>query len=373
MKTINICFWLNVQSKHQSLFLEELYKEEIIKLKVYYFDKVDENRAELGWSDGSELKDYESNVSSLNKTLSDFKDWKEYIHIVMGYGFPFNKQLIPKLIDNDVKWVHWSERYGIGLAQKLNLNVFLFSLLRPLFLYMKRDYGILVQKYAYGCFAQGKLAKQDFVKMGIREEKISNLFYTSEVKQQTKKERSIDKVRYLFVGQLSTRKGTLDLLKAFKIVNENENCELYLVGQDTSNGEYLHIAKKLKIDKDVYFKGIIPFQKIYTIYNECDIFVFPSRYDGWGAVLNEAASTGMPIIASDQTGSAYHIIEENKNGYMIKSSSVTALVKAMNIYKNDTKLISIHGSYSLEIIKNFTPQANVKRFLSAIEKWKIND
>jgi len=373
MKKIKVCFWLNVQSAHQSLFLDELYNHQYIDLKVCYFDKTNKNRIKLGWSNEENYKDYELKVLSLDTALDNISDWKERIHIVMGYGFSFNKTLVPLLIKEQVKWIHWSERYGIGLAKKLNYNVFLFKLLRPLFLLTKRDYGKLVQKYALGCFAQGELAKKDFLLMGISEQKIENLFYTSELKKNISSEKTNKKneIIFLYVGQLSERKGTKDLLLAFKNL-QVKNVKLYLVGQDTSDGKYLLLVKKLRISRSVVFKGIVPFNKIHDIYDKSDVFVFPSRYDGWGAVLNEAAYAGLPIIATNQTGAAYHIIENNFNGYRYEASDIEALVSKMQYYVNNKQFIDIHGKNSKEVIKKFTPKVNVGRFINALKKWGVD-
>ena len=319
-----ICFWLNVPSNHQTLFLEALNQDEQIDLQVRYFDKPNEDRLKMGWRDENSLHEYEQYVNGLDDALKTLNDWKERIHIVIGYGFPFNRELIPALIKNRVKWVHWSERYGIGLAKKLNYNVTLFEWLRPLFLTTKRSYGKLVNQYALGCFSQGFLARRDFKDIGIDDKKISDLYYTTEAKRNITTLPSIFKNfkyshKFLYVGRLSRAKGTKELLIAFSKLDKKEEWGLVLVGTDESNGDYAQLSQKLGIANKVLFVGNVHAQDISSYYNHADIFLFPTRYDGWGAVISEACSLGLPIIASDQCGASYHMVKNNENGYITKA------------------------------------------------------
>lgn len=378
MKKYKVCFWLNVPSNHQTPFLEALYRNDQIDLQVRYFDKPSEERLKLGWRDENLLYVYEKYVKDIDDALQTLGDWKERIHIVTGYSYEFNRILIPLLINNQVKWVHWSERYGMGLSQLLNYNITLFKLLRPLFLLTKRSYGKLVDKYAFGCFAQGELARRDFIKMDIDKNKIENLFYATAPRQRTDSLGNIFKnfpykYKFLFVGKLYDGKGIEDLLIAFSNLEKANDWGLVLLGDDTSTGDYKKITKTLCIDKKILFVDKVQADKVNAYYSHCNVFILPSRYDGWGAVVSEAASIGLPIIASDQTGAAFHLIENDKNGYLVGAGNKSQLTKAMQKYVSDTKLISEHGEYSKNIVQGFSPENNVVRFVKALEKWTKNE
>ena len=49
------------------------------------------------------------------------------------------------------------------------------------------------------------------------------------------------------------------------------------------------------------------------------VLVLPSRHDGWGVVIQEALSAGLPVIATRQTGAAYDLVEEGKNGFLVEA------------------------------------------------------
>lgn len=374
MNLYKVCFWLNVPSNHQTLFLEALNKDKRVDLQVRYFDKPSEDRLKIGWRDENSLHEYEQYVVGPNEALKTLDDWKERIHITTGYSYPFNRVLIPLLIEKDIKWVHWSERYGIGLAQRLNYNIILFKLLRPFFLLTKRSYGKLVNKYALGCFAQGKLARKDFISIGISDSKIEDLYYTTAPLDRTDKTSKIlkdfsCKHHFLYVGRLNKRKGIEELLRAYTDLTNTNEWGLVLVGNDETNGYLKKMAEKLGIGEKVLFVGGIKADKVSSYFSAANVFVLPSRFDGWGAVVNEASSIGLPLIASDQTGAALHLIKDGENGFIIAAGQTRALTNAMQKYISDSTLLLSHGKFSQKIFNDFSPQNNVLRFISSLNKW----
>jgi glycosyltransferase involved in cell wall biosynthesis len=371
MKKYKICFWLNVPSNHQTLFLEALNQDKRIDLQVRYFDKPTEDRLSLGWRDENSLNDYEQYVDTAGDGLRTMGDWQERIHITIGYSYPFNKELVPMFIETKVKWVHWSERYGIGLAQRLRFNITLFKLLRPLFLLTKRSYGSLVNKYAFGCYAQGVLACKDFIIMGIDESKIEDLFYTTESPRDDHivQKSFAYKYNFIYVGRLNKGKGIEDLLRSYNDLTNADDWGLVLVGNDETNGYYQELSKKLGIDKKIQFVGGVKAEEVLPYFNGSDVFVMPSRYDGWGAVVNEAASMGLPLIGSDQLGASHHLIKSGENGYMFEAGDVQELTYTMQQYISYPELIKKHGARSKEIYEEFSPEKNVERFVSAMDKW----
>ena len=69
----------------------------------------------------------------------------------------------------------------------------------------------------------------------------------------------------------------------------------------------------------------IPFGNSQAVISEYDVLVLPSRYDGWGVVVNEALMAGVPVICSDQVG-AGAVIEKWQCGATFASEDVPDLV-----------------------------------------------
>lgn len=80
------------------------------------------------------------------------------------------------------------------------------------------------------------------------------------------------------------------LIDAIKGINNNK-IALYL----TCNREDLDYS----VDGNIHFLGKISYNKIFSLYKQCDAMVFPSYIETLGLPLIEAASVGCPIIASD--------------------------------------------------------------------------
>jgi len=372
----NICIWMNMPSHHQSGFFDALYRNPAIDLKVRYYDLVNSEREKLGWQTSFILKDYEAYIGdNWRDELYSSATPRERIHIIPGIRAPILAEILNEIIKHNIKWVHWSERSGINFANKMRFNYLLIETLFPFFLYLKnyKKYAKLINQYAYGAFAQGILAKTDFIRWGIHHQKIEYLFYS--IKQETSSfEPSFsDKISFCYIGELSLRKGTDLLITSFQRLKEAKNYELLLVGNDLGNGKYQKLANQLKIADRIRFVNTVPVSDVPKyIYNSA-IFVLPSRFDGWGVVLNEAASFSKPLISTDQCGAAFHLIKNGENGFRVKSSSVSELSKAMQYYIDYPDQIEKHGKRSYEIYQDFTTDKNVERFLYALNKWIKNE
>jgi glycosyltransferase involved in cell wall biosynthesis len=361
---------MNTKSNHQNAFFTELNKDEQIDLQVRYISQPSHNRIEIGW-DNSNLENYEQYVLSFENAVQSIDDMEQRIHIILGNKITYSQKLIDLFIENKYKWVHWSERYGLILANKLKFNMFLFNLLRPIYLLSKRSYGKIVNNNALGVFSHGKLAKKDFESIGINKDMIEDLYYTSDIRIEPNTINfNEDITKFLYIGELSERKGIKKLLNACSKI-KTENWKVTIVGSDKSNGEYLELSKKLNLQNKITFTGVIPHDKIIKFYKDSHVFVFPSKFDGWGAVLNEAVSYGLPIISTNETSSSFTLVKDN--GFIINAGDISELSNAMKEYINNKELIIEHSNNSKKLSHICTPKANVERFINALNKWnKLN-
>jgi glycosyltransferase involved in cell wall biosynthesis len=120
-------------------------------------------------------------------------------------------------------------------------------------------------------------------------------------------ERSFDDViRILFVGRLVKSKGIEILINAFKKIEKDETkYELHIVG----TGDMEDYVKSLKSQKIIYH-GKLGDEELVKVYNECDIFVFPSVSDIYGLVILEALATGEHVIVNDSLRGVFDEFEK---------------------------------------------------------------
>lgn len=373
---IKICIWMNIPSHYQSAFFAALRLRKDVDLVVRYFNGTSDDRKKEGWKDTHELEPFEQCVKGLDSVeemLGTISDWNVRIHVISSY---FNSELIDYFCDHGVPWCHWSEMPGIRLAELLNYRMGLYRVLNPLMLILKHREGRRINLHALHAFGQGVLAERAFRLMGVSKNKISDLYYTPdpllELDPSERVARFSDGRKvFLSVGALCKRKGTDVLIKAFAGLAANDWC-LVLCGLDKTGGAYHALVEKLGLQDHVLFLGAYPVNNIAEVYRASDVVILASRFDGWGAVLNEAASLGIPLIGSDMCSASWHVIKDGMNGFRVKADSVRALKKAMQSYIENTQLIHIHGQRSKDVyFSEFTPDINAERFKSALDKLEV--
>lgn len=128
-----------------------------------------------------------------------------------------------------------------------------------------------------------------------------------------------DVPRLISVGRLAPQKGQATLLKALALVKGAWTLEM--VGVGPLEQELRELADRLSISPRIHwlgFRGDIP-QRLA----ESDIFLFPSRWEGFGLALLEAAASGVPCIASDLP--VFHEFLGKDDACFVPPSDVPAL------------------------------------------------
>jgi glycosyltransferase involved in cell wall biosynthesis len=119
-------------------------------------------------------------------------------------------------------------------------------------------------------------------------------------KEEVRKNFRLPNQYILSVGTIETRKNLLSLVRAMPHIDESY--PLVVVGRQTA---YYHLVlnevKALGLEQRVIFLENVPFDALPAIYQLAAVFVYPSRYEGFGIPIIEALYAGIPVVAS--TGS----------------------------------------------------------------------
>ncbi|GAG74468.1 unnamed protein product, partial [marine sediment metagenome] len=119
------------------------------------------------------------------------------------------------------------------------------------------------------------------------------------------KKYGIDKKYILSAGTIEPRKNYPTLIKAFNYIKHNNNdfnCKLVIVGRTGWKSEATYRERELSPYKDdILFIGRVSDKDLVQIYNQAEIFVYPSLFEGFGLPPVEAMSCGLPVIASDSS------------------------------------------------------------------------
>lgn len=132
--------------------------------------------------------------------------------------------------------------------------------------------------------------------------------------------------RFIFVGQLINRKKVDLLIKAIAAL-KFEEIELWIVGGGPEEKRLRALANIL-LPKKVIWLGVLSIKKIPNVIYQTDCLILPSRFDGWGAVVQEALMVGTPAVCSDKCGSSV-IVEASKVGSVFSSNNQQALINSL--------------------------------------------
>jgi glycosyltransferase involved in cell wall biosynthesis len=162
--------------------------------------------------------------------------------------------------------------------------------------------------------------------------------------------RKIDKMRFLFVGSFSQRKGISYLLQAFKeLENEGENISLTMAGRGIMDYDLVKSYELKCLETHVN----LPLEKLVELMQESDVFVFPSICEGFGLVLIQAMATGMPLITTYNT-SGPDFIEEGKDGFLIEAQDVEAIKNKVRYFLQNPDEVKRMGQNAILKSKDFT-------------------
>lgn len=171
-----------------------------------------------------------------------------------------------------------------------------------------------------------------------------------------------DTRRMLAVGRMSPRhKGFDILIKAFSIfAQKHPDWMLDIVGEGPEQEALKCLIKEREMDKQI---TLHPFTNyIQKYYSKAQLYILSSRWEGFGLVLVEAMSHGVPVISSDLP-SSYDILGDNgiyfKNGDEYDLAEKMEEAASMNWEKASMNALSIAQSYDIERIR--------KRWITIIE------
>ena len=153
----------------------------------------------------------------------------------------------------------------------------------------------------------------------------------------------------IFVGALTTwhtYKGLEELLRAFAIVQRDcERLKILVVGGGNLLGYYERLARQLTENDRVVFAGRVDEETLPACYTASDFTVLPSRdsSEGFGLALLEAMASGKAVIGSE-VGGIPELIEDWKNGILVKPRSPETLANAIHALYTDDELRGTMGA-----------------------------
>lgn len=173
--------------------------------------------------------------------------------------------------------------------------------------------------------------------------------------------------RFLYVGQLVTRKGIHHLLDAWsrlQSLTSDYGC-LLMIGDGPERSKFVEQANRLSL-RNVHFIGQVEYGAIGSWYQACDVFVFPTLEDNWANVITEAMTFGKAVLCSKYAG-ADELVHHGENGFIFEPRDTEELARLMLRLIESPGLIEKFGRKSLEIKEPYTISSAVAGFGKIIE------
>lgn len=160
-------------------------------------------------------------------------------------------------------------------------------------------------------------------------------------------------VEVLCVGKLEPIKGVDVLLEAW-MRSAPGGARLTFAGEGSLAPAVEEVAATRT---DVRFVGHLDEEGLVAAYAEADVFVFPSRSDPWGLVLNEAMAAALPVVTTTAPGAVDDLVTDGWNGLIVPPGDVDALADALRSLVADGARRRSMGANGAERIAGYTPEA----------------
>lgn len=138
-----------------------------------------------------------------------------------------------------------------------------------------------------------------------------------------------DKIKLLFVGGVTLRKGCYYILESLQLLRDKGiPFEINMIG---NTSELTDIIKKYDT-KEINFIPSVPYDELKNYYANNDAFLFPSLSEGSTRAGMEAMGAGMPVILTDNCGNP---VEDGVNGIIVPIKDSKAIADAVEkLYKS---------------------------------------
>lgn len=234
------------------------------------------------------------------------------------------------------------------------------------------------------CFSTSRAFDEYCIAYGAEKEKIYRYPLTSvyerdilprpltgEEKAEYKKNLGMEEERVILsVGQFIPRKGFDLLIEMSRFLSPDIG--VYIVGGQAAP-EYLEMKEKWDL-KRVHFLNFMRKEQIANYYKAADLFVFPTREDIWGLVVNEALANGLPVVSTNRCVAAMEMIELGENGYIVAVDDVAEMQNAVEAILNSKELQEKMKWQALKTMReNYTIENMAEEHIKVFRKNMVSE
>ena len=143
--------------------------------------------------------------------------------------------------------------------------------------------------------------------------------------------------RIIAVGRLHAQKGFDLLIQSWQLIAaRHPDWQLVVYGHGGDLQKLQQQLEKAGLTSSMTFAGAT--DNIYKEYQDSAFYVMSSRYEGWGLVLVEAMSCGLPCVSFDCPYGPSDIIRDGEDGLLVENGNIQQLAEKMELLINNKEL-----------------------------------
>lgn len=248
--------------------------------------------------------------------------------------------------------------YGLNQARKLQLFLAFYGKILP-----RINHVVAISEGVendIGLFAPSALKHTDVIyNIGVDDR-------LREAAEQPMTETLPSRPLVVACGRLNYQKAFDDLIRAFALVREERDAELWIIGEGSDRAALEKLITDLDLSETVRLVGFK--ENPYQIFAHADLFVLSSIFEGFGNVIVEAMACGAPVVSTICPHGPSEIINDQENGILVPVGDITAMASGILRILNDKQLSEAFTRAGRARAQDFRPEMITTQYAQLFER-----
>jgi glycosyltransferase involved in cell wall biosynthesis len=174
-----------------------------------------------------------------------------------------------------------------------------------------------------------------------------------------------EKFDLIFCGRMEAVKGPAFALEvAAKLADRlGRKISILFVGSGSQQEQVRASARRLDL-VDARFHGFALQGDLPSLYRSAKVFLFPTQWDPWGVVANEACAAGLPVIVSPHAGVAGELVLNGENGFVCELDSDLWAERAATLLSDEDRWEKFSRG-SLAVVRDYSFDSAARGLIDA--------
>jgi glycosyltransferase involved in cell wall biosynthesis len=176
-------------------------------------------------------------------------------------------------------------------------------------------------------------------------------------------------LKFMSAGLLQRRKGFDLLIEAVNVVKYKipSGVEFHIYGDGPDKKDLSALISRYGLENYIVLKGFK--DGLEEVYCQYDVFILPSRLEGFPLVMIDSLAAGLPCIAFDCPTGPGQIVKTGYNGFLVDNGKIAALAFAIVSMLNNIDIVN-HGRAAVDSVENYDINEITERWISMMSNIK---